>query len=600
MLIYFKREKLNYSNQQSKFRHYFSDVNLHEGDLKLATVDFWQSDDPIGEIHNILGSNRLKIFPNLSIGRRRNNSDYYDVVGLATEFTKTLPWVDFIVSLGASKLDIVRNPNTGKKFFTVPGTDVTGRVAEKVEKLSADLSVSWVMPTDGGTTWMVHQKEIIDSKYPNFYLYEKDLNKIDIDHVTYYLGKLEYETKRFEEAEYWFHLTYRLFRNVKEKSLVVGYSLLFAAKSSLKLSHEKAAKRYFLNPKFKAKYGIDYYDRAFIALNNDSLNFVLHENKSVFEEYSYTINDAKSDFLKSRRLIQEEIENNDQFGWDAIDNTKSIEFKLITRFLKSYFYVAVCDFIQAHYILEDLTSSKKNTDKSALLLFESANTMHSFVAINSNLTGLGRGRYHWWKKGVERIKHLRDDNSISWFMDIWRYQLLANLSLSISEKEATYWMNISLLKLEMHRSKTKTDYLQKFMERNYNDQPFARIILRGFKDLHSNLVDERCDYRQLDFEYENCGIIPYDLLSTIDFQFHEAQVYFLNKNYAQCIMTLNNHLKLISGGESDPYSMKCIYDWSSYWTLDERALSQIIETFYLKSKCEFKLAETTQSVLTKL
>ncbi len=71
-------------------------------------------------------------------------------------FSKTLPIVDFIVSKGASKLDLIRNPKTGKRFFTVPGTDVTGRVAEKVEKLSTELSVSWFTPEEGEPSYMVH------------------------------------------------------------------------------------------------------------------------------------------------------------------------------------------------------------------------------------------------------------------------------------------------------------------------------------------------------------------------------------------------------------------------------------------------------------
>ncbi|GAF95158.1 unnamed protein product [marine sediment metagenome] len=73
-------------------------------------------------------------------------------------FSKTLPLVDFIVSKGASSLDIIRNPKTGKRFFTVPGTDVSGRVAEKVEKLSSELSVSWFTPEEGEPSYMVHTR----------------------------------------------------------------------------------------------------------------------------------------------------------------------------------------------------------------------------------------------------------------------------------------------------------------------------------------------------------------------------------------------------------------------------------------------------------
>ena len=71
-------------------------------------------------------------------------------------FSKTLPMVDFIVSQGASKLEILRNPKTGKRSFLMPGTDVTGRIADKVEKLSAELSVSWFTPEDGEPSYMLH------------------------------------------------------------------------------------------------------------------------------------------------------------------------------------------------------------------------------------------------------------------------------------------------------------------------------------------------------------------------------------------------------------------------------------------------------------
>lgn len=71
-------------------------------------------------------------------------------------FSKTQPLVDFLVSLGATKMDLVRNPNTGSRFFSVVGTETTGRVAEKVETLSADLSVSWFQPEDGEPSYMVH------------------------------------------------------------------------------------------------------------------------------------------------------------------------------------------------------------------------------------------------------------------------------------------------------------------------------------------------------------------------------------------------------------------------------------------------------------
>lgn len=55
---------------------------------------------------------------------------------------KTLPLVDFIVSLGGSEIEIISNPVTCSRFFSVPGTDVTGSISAEVEVLSGDLYVS--------------------------------------------------------------------------------------------------------------------------------------------------------------------------------------------------------------------------------------------------------------------------------------------------------------------------------------------------------------------------------------------------------------------------------------------------------------------------
>jgi hypothetical protein len=77
-------------------------------------------------------------------------------------FSKTLPLVDFLVSLGASKMQTNRFPS-GKRSFNVLGTDVSGRVAKNVEGLSSELSVSWFTPDKpdedgqlGKASWMLH------------------------------------------------------------------------------------------------------------------------------------------------------------------------------------------------------------------------------------------------------------------------------------------------------------------------------------------------------------------------------------------------------------------------------------------------------------
>ena len=73
------------------------------------------------------------------------------------EYTKTVSLVDFLISKGANTCKLIRNPKTSLRFFVVDGTDVTGRVSKRVEELSAELSVSWATPKDGGeASYLIH------------------------------------------------------------------------------------------------------------------------------------------------------------------------------------------------------------------------------------------------------------------------------------------------------------------------------------------------------------------------------------------------------------------------------------------------------------
>lgn len=72
------------------------------------------------------------------------------------KFSKSTSLVDFIISLGANTAKIIRNPKTQLRFFVVEGTEVTGRVSKKVDKLTEDLRVSWMEPEDGEASYIIH------------------------------------------------------------------------------------------------------------------------------------------------------------------------------------------------------------------------------------------------------------------------------------------------------------------------------------------------------------------------------------------------------------------------------------------------------------
>jgi hypothetical protein len=71
-------------------------------------------------------------------------------------FTKTQSLQAFANANGITKFDLVKNPNTGKRFVTT-NTGLNMRISEKVSsELDGDYSISWFAPEDGEASWMLH------------------------------------------------------------------------------------------------------------------------------------------------------------------------------------------------------------------------------------------------------------------------------------------------------------------------------------------------------------------------------------------------------------------------------------------------------------
>ena len=71
-------------------------------------------------------------------------------------FTKTQGISTFANGQGVSKIDILKNPKTGK-LFGVTDSGLTFRIAKDVSNLTDDLNVSWFSPEDGEASWMIHR-----------------------------------------------------------------------------------------------------------------------------------------------------------------------------------------------------------------------------------------------------------------------------------------------------------------------------------------------------------------------------------------------------------------------------------------------------------
>lgn len=74
-------------------------------------------------------------------------------------FSKTQDIADFLINNKSRKMKIKRltaKDGTVTRFFTLSGSDITGRVSKKIEQLSSDNVVSWFTPETGEPSYMVH------------------------------------------------------------------------------------------------------------------------------------------------------------------------------------------------------------------------------------------------------------------------------------------------------------------------------------------------------------------------------------------------------------------------------------------------------------
>jgi len=133
-----KLEELYYELFQGNF-------NAHNAldDIRACAKCFWKLND-FGILNLNLNKENKVVENNFTI-KKKNNSQ---------------PLVDFLVSQGATKMDLVRNPNTGKRFFSVVGTEIRGEVANDVEELQAENIVTWIESENKEGYYLLHRENV--------------------------------------------------------------------------------------------------------------------------------------------------------------------------------------------------------------------------------------------------------------------------------------------------------------------------------------------------------------------------------------------------------------------------------------------------------
>lgn len=82
--------------------------------------------------------------------------------------TKTQPLVDFLLSLGANDMQIIRDTTTRRRIISAPAADMTGRICDDVKKLNEKVMISWFEPTKGEKSYLAHH-DYSKFRFPNKY-----------------------------------------------------------------------------------------------------------------------------------------------------------------------------------------------------------------------------------------------------------------------------------------------------------------------------------------------------------------------------------------------------------------------------------------------
>jgi len=81
----------------------------------------------------------------------------------ALDFTSTLSLADFKKLKGINAINVVRNPNSGKRFFVDPDNkDMSGKVATAID-LQKPVFVSQCTTEDGEQFFMLHNSANVEA-----------------------------------------------------------------------------------------------------------------------------------------------------------------------------------------------------------------------------------------------------------------------------------------------------------------------------------------------------------------------------------------------------------------------------------------------------
>jgi len=94
-------------------------------------------------------------------------------------FSQTQNLVAFMNNNGFTTVDLRVNQEKGTKFVAFDGNKLSARVGKDLDAITADLSISYFEPEDGGeASWMIHRTGESQAVVVSTFSLEADLAKV--------------------------------------------------------------------------------------------------------------------------------------------------------------------------------------------------------------------------------------------------------------------------------------------------------------------------------------------------------------------------------------------------------------------------------------
>lgn len=604
MLVYLEKRWIR-SKTNMKEYFLFCDTHLHEGKLSLAVFPKSSDNKDFNDVF-FQKEHKGAVFTELDIGKKIGKYRGLDLYS-----------IDFKSNTGIIKI----NPISPKQVFSLSkklsaGSEIKGNYRKDyvVYDSNRNENICQIKQSSNGDNNVLDKLYFVDLKINSLivrphklsFQYLSSFITLNIDHVTFYIGKFLLNYKDYDSAQKWFELTKKIYLSDHTKTKVFGRTLCYLGSIALENGSIYQAIEYFGNFRCISLSGLDYFHVAMAGYNNLIEGFLENNNAS----FSH-VKETKQNFEEAKKLIKEELLLSNKSINPSHFVEETYESKLVINFIKTNLYIIICDFINLLVAykkeLENCSKQRKITIEQEIdfLCSNTKSKLKSFLNYGDPRIGrhhtnylhgsiyLGNGWYtrrKWslnyngvFNSAIKEI--LNEDLKSKVFYSINHVIQQAGI-IGIHNEEISYLIGIcSMEQLNVLKSEKKHEVCLElisnfsFFRREYDDYYHQKqLIKKDFNRLNSDDIYHTYhhDIKRSYFEIIN---VPKRFLFI-------AIAYFNLNDFEKAIKAIDFHLYYLT--EKYDFEFDNEFIENKGYELNETSWFEILQTMCFRSKVKLR------------